>query len=94
MTTTETEYITASGRVFVISDGISNGAAWGTYERKANGSLRRICSPLLPLTIRKHALEDFKNYVAQKVYLQGPKVAREWAPIYHIWHPERKGDMV
>lgn len=34
---------------YFVSDGLSDGDAWGTYIRKPNGALRRICSPYLPL---------------------------------------------
>ena len=35
--------------IYIISQGIGSDGPWGVYERKPNGSLRRICSRYLPL---------------------------------------------
>lgn len=50
----------------LVSDGISNGKTWATYQRKPSGSLRRVCSKHLPLrNSRDEAEKDLKVYIAR-----------------------------
>jgi hypothetical protein len=56
-------YLDDRGRVLFVSDGISDGQAWGTFHRKANGSLQRLVSKHLPLQDGEWlAQEDLDNY--------------------------------
>lgn len=50
-----------------ISDGISDGKLWGTFERKPNGRLRRIKSKFLPMRpTREEAKADLLTWLAMK----------------------------
>lgn len=82
--TTETTYTTASGVVYVISDGLSHGKSWGTYQRKPNGALRRVVSKWLPLrSTRKEALDNFDRWIANLMYNRASAAGRdELRPVY------------
>ncbi len=81
-TTPDTEYRTASGRVYVIDRGIS-GNAWATYERKENGALHRLVSPKMPVCETRHeAMTNFIRWVSKHVRF-GPRATRdEWRPVF------------
>lgn len=42
---------------YFVSDGISRGQYWFTCYRRQNGSLRRVCSPKLPIRATKEEAE-------------------------------------
>lgn len=56
-------YRDAEGRVLIISCGLLRGTKWSTFHLKANGSLRRVCSPCLPWRAdRADAERDLELY--------------------------------
>ena len=55
------------GRLLFVSAGISDGTIWGTYFRKPTGSLKRVCSPSLPLWLcRDDAEKDLLFYALER----------------------------
>ena len=55
------------GRLLFVSAGISDGTIWGTYYQKPTGSLRRVCSPSLPLRpSRETAEQDLLFYALER----------------------------
>lgn len=59
-----------------ISDGISDGKQWGTFERKPNGSLRRIKSKYLPMRPTKEkAKADLAAYLRGIIGVPGSKMS-------------------
>lgn len=82
--TTEISYTTASGRVYVIARGIGRYAWWATFERKPNGSLRRIVSKWLPWReTYDEALEDFDHWIANLMHNRASAAGRdELRPVY------------
>lgn len=51
------------GRVLFVHDGLSSDKRWGTFYRRDNGSLRRVCSPYLPMRAdRADAEGDLELY--------------------------------
>ena len=60
-------YKQEDGTILFVSDGISNGDLWGTFYRKANGSLKRVTSASLPMvSSRDQAQTDLDKWATRK----------------------------
>ncbi len=71
------------GDRFIVSDGLSKGKTWATYERKPNGVLRRVVSRYLPARkTREEAEADLDCWLGRKVNLQPPKAAEPYVDTY------------
>ncbi len=71
------------GDRFIVSDGISKGETWATYERMPNGTLRRVHSRYLPVRRnREEAEADLDHWLGMKVNLQHPKAAAPYVETY------------
>lgn len=58
-----TGFMTRDGRKLFICDGISGGRFWGTFFKKANGSLARFKTASLPMRPKKRDAEaDLQRY--------------------------------
>jgi len=64
-------YQDGRGRNLFVGDGISSGAAYGTFYRKQNGSLKRFKSPALPMrNFRALAQHDLDRYALKHGLIQ------------------------
>lgn len=62
-------YRDENGRVYFVSDGISQGEFWGTFYRSGTGSLRRYRG--LPMREdKRQAEEDLKLYAAARKWIE------------------------
>lgn len=60
---------------YFVSSGISGGPqTWCTYTRRPSGSLKRVCSPMLPLRpTRLEALQDLQSWLWAKQATAGQR---------------------
>jgi len=58
-----TGFVTRDGRKLFVCDGLTSGRYWGTFFKKANGSLARFKTANLPMRPKKRdAEEDLRRY--------------------------------
>jgi hypothetical protein len=58
-----TGYVTRDGRTLFVSDAFSDGRWWGTFFKKASGSLARFKTASLPMrTSKRDAETDLERY--------------------------------
>ncbi len=85
----------SNGPRFVVTQGIgaSPDAPWFTAERRPNGSLRRVCSPALPLCATQREAEDnLLAWLGMKVHLCGPSVGAQYSADYNALVEKRRSE--
>ena len=54
---------------YIVTDGWSKGESWFVAVRRPTGSLRRVCSPMLPVrSTRAEVLADLDRWLAFRIY--------------------------